>query len=180
MNMFNRNIYLILIFLLILAGGYFVYSRVSPDTTDSGSWECVNEEWVAVGEPLTPKPETVCGSGNIGDVRDGLIVMRYQPRQCVETPWQIWYKERSGPMDGAVSQETMIREYLEARNVEIDQVVTVETGDNVCMACEVCPTTFYFEASVAENSMETLLAEGWTQPGVAEIPDAGTGEPSEL
>ncbi len=39
----------------------------------------------------------------------------------------------------------------------------VECDAMVCQACDICPTTYHYEASVAVGYADVLLSEGWLQ-----------------
>ncbi|VVB53683.1 Uncharacterised protein [uncultured archaeon] len=92
------------------------------------------------------------------------VTLSYQPMQCVDTPWDAWYAEGKiqfikEPTDKQLATAYYANQY----NLTLLDFTRNETGQITCMACGVCPTSYYFEATVSGGDEAVLLALNWTK-----------------
>jgi len=91
------------------------------------------------------------------------ITLIFEPKACVETPWEILMKNSSirwikAPTD----QEIITTMYGERYYITIRSVEKIQTTDVVCMACGVCGIGYTFRIVVDEKDKEIFIADGWT------------------
>ncbi|NMC59371.1 MAG: hypothetical protein GYA51_08325 [Candidatus Methanofastidiosa archaeon] len=93
-----------------------------------------------------------------------LIVMKYQPMQCVQTEWEIWYAEGNIQFIKApTDSEFIIAYYNSVHNIELTEVKKVESGNAVCEACGVCATSYYYTAKVKPSNLTKMTELKWTK-----------------
>ncbi len=89
-------------------------------------------------------------------------LLKYQPVQCVDTPWQEWYS--SGVIQfikEPTDQELITAYYSQKYNITIESAERVDSGLATCQACDVCATSYYFVAEAAQGDAEKLAETGW-------------------
>jgi hypothetical protein len=119
------------------------------------NWICVDEKWQRHGNPSAAMPTEGCG--------ESLRKFKYQPRQCVETPWDEWYASGAVQFFKAPIESELITAYhSNVYRISVSGVSKLESGDVVCMSCSVCPTSFFFELTAPSGAAETLESLGWT------------------
>lgn len=88
--------------------------------------------------------------------------LKYQPVQCVNTPWEEWYAAGTGRFLTNPSDYDLITAYYgEVYGVDILSFEKVEPDMAVCQACEVCPRPYYFILTVSEDNTPILTNEKW-------------------
>lgn len=97
-------------------------------------------------------------------VGNELVKIKFQPMQCEETPWEKWYAEGNiqfvkAPTDG----ELIVAYYSNVYKIELTEVKKVESGNAVCQACSVCPTTYYFSAKVKSSDLTKMTELKWSK-----------------
>lgn len=89
-----------------------------------------------------------------------IIALIYQPKQCEETPWEKWIKTSDIRWVKAPTEKEVITVYLSnAFNIELVSFEKIETDRIVCQACNVCPTTYYYEIKVKKSENIEKLKE---------------------
>jgi hypothetical protein len=92
----------------------------------------------------------------------GFVEMKYQPMQCQETPWDIWYKEGEiNFIKVPTEQELAIAFYGIEHDAEVKEFRKVESQAVVCSACDTCPTSHYYTAKISEESIAAMEGLGW-------------------
>lgn len=97
---------------------------------------------------------------NTNNNKENLLIT-YQPMQCQETPWEEWIKTSDIRWVTAPTEKEIITVYLSQKyNIELIDFNKIETDKIVCMACDICPSTYYYEIIVKENNkLEELKNE---------------------
>lgn len=96
-----------------------------------------------------------CGTDN--------VVLRYQPMQCQQTPWDAWYAAGGGEFTQKPStSELILAYYSKEHDLLVDNPQRFDTDAVVCQACDVCPTTHYYTINVEKGAVEKMEDEGWT------------------
>jgi hypothetical protein len=88
------------------------------------------------------------------------LEMKYVGKQCIDEPWQVWYKEGNINYIQAPSQEQLILDYYASQDIEIKKIQTHETGP-ICRACGICADSEYFTINVSQGFVSELEAENW-------------------
>jgi len=105
------------------------------------------------------------------------IIFIFEPKSCVETPWEILAKNSSIRWIKAPTDTEMITTlYVERYGVTIRNAEKIQTADAVCMACGVCGTGYTFRIVVDEKDKELFIADGWT----IESPNAQIANPASV
>ncbi len=92
-----------------------------------------------------------------------LVELTFQPMQCVDTPWDVWYASGETQFVTQPSDEELIQAYYSSKNVEVKGIIRIDTNEVQCDACEICATSHFFTTKTTEESLQTLLDDGWTQ-----------------
>ena len=94
----------------------------------------------------------------------GTITMKFQSMQCEETPWEKWYAEGNIKFFKApTNSELIIAYYSNVYKIELTEVKKVESGNAVCEACTVCPTSYYFSAKVKNSDSAKMTELKWAK-----------------
>jgi len=88
------------------------------------------------------------------------IQMYFQPKQCVETPWDAWYSNGGINFIVAPTDTQLLTAFLSSKGISIISSSKIETGNIVCSACE-CPTTYYYSVSVDNKYLKNMLKLGF-------------------
>jgi hypothetical protein len=92
--------------------------------------------------------------------------LKFQPNQCDQTPWEIWYKEQNPNITKLPSEQAMATDfYGTAYGISLTDFQRIDTGLLSCDACHFCSTGYYFEAKVDASSATTLIEQGWKKTG---------------
>lgn len=95
-------------------------------------------------------------------IREQTNVLKFQPIQCVETPWESWYAAGNANYIASPTDFDLVTAYYgEVWEAEILAFEKVESDAAVCQACEVCPRPYYFIATVSEYETPIFTDEGW-------------------
>jgi hypothetical protein len=99
---------------------------------------------------------------SLGCTSNATITMKFQPMQCEETPWEKWYAEGGIQFIKApTDSELIIAYYSNVHKIELTEVKKVESGNAVCEACNVCPTSYYFSANVKNSDSAKMAESKW-------------------
>ncbi|HOI76575.1 MAG TPA: hypothetical protein PLI06_03050 [Methanofastidiosum sp.] len=99
---------------------------------------------------------------SLGCTSNAPITMKFQPMQCEETPWEKWYAEGGIQFIKApTDSELIIAYYSNVHKIELTEVKKVESGNAVCEACNVCPTSYYFSAKVKNSDSAKMAESKW-------------------
>lgn len=90
------------------------------------------------------------------------VTMKYQGKQCIDEPWDIWYKEGNINFIKEPTTSELISAYYSSKGIEIMNLKEFDNGI-VCQACEVCPDQYSYEVDVYKNIASQLLNEGWIE-----------------
>lgn len=100
----------------------------------------------------------------LGCANNTLVTMKFQPMQCEETPWANWYAEGNIQFfKEPTESELIIAYYSNVHKIEVTEVKRVESGNAVCEACSVCPTSYYFSAKVKNPDVSKMTKEKWVK-----------------
>ena len=91
------------------------------------------------------------------------LTMIYQPMQCQETPWQIWYKEGHIQYIKAPTDEQLLIAYLSWNNVTFSSAKKIQRDEMACQACDVCPTTYHYLVVAEQKEKQKLMELGFSQ-----------------
>ena len=91
------------------------------------------------------------------------ILMKYQPMQCQETPWQTWYKEGHIQYIMAPTDEQLLIGYLSWNNITVSSAKKIQTDEFVCQACDTCPMTYYYAVIAEQKDKEKLVEFGFME-----------------
>ncbi|MEC8221155.1 MAG: hypothetical protein VX028_03710 [Nanoarchaeota archaeon] len=92
---------------------------------------------------------------------DEVITYTYTGVQCVEEPWNEWYKSQEfDPMEDRLGESEIIRVYYEIKGIEIEMVERIDSEMMQCQACEVCSKGYSFEVQVV-GVQKILEQDGW-------------------
>lgn len=101
---------------------------------------------------------------SLGCTSNALITMKFQPMQCEETPWGKWYAEGGIQfIKEPTDSELIIAYYSNVYKIELTEVKRVESGNAVCEACFVCPTSYYFTAKVKNSHSAKMIESKWAK-----------------
>ena len=128
-------------------------------------WICEDGRWVAHGHPASVQPPGGCGGG-VNPVTpstgNNLTALTYQPMQCQKTPWEEWYENNKNNFTGVPSNTELISAYYAGRNIQVTDVVRIESGKAACEACSICPQAYSFSLKINGADAGKLTGEGWT------------------
>jgi len=89
--------------------------------------------------------------------------LTFQPMQCEQNPWDVWYADGNVQFVDAPTQAQLIMTYYaEEHDINILSARLVETDRMVCEACGVCPTQHYYEVNAVADDVVVLQSLGWT------------------
>ena len=90
------------------------------------------------------------------------VTLNYQPKQCQSTPWQEWYENGSIQFVKEPTQaELATAYYAEEYGVQLENFTRQESGMMACEACDVCDTSYYYQARAPMTDAQTLEGLGW-------------------
>lgn len=93
-----------------------------------------------------------------------VVNIKFQPMQCEQTPWEKWYAEGGIQFVKApTDSELILAYYSNVYKIELTEVKKVESGNAVCEACSVCPTSYYFSARVNSSNLAKMTELKWTK-----------------
>ena len=99
---------------------------------------------------------------SLGCTSNALITMKFQPMQCEETPWEKWYAEGNIQFIKAPTDSELITAYYSnVYKIELKEVKKIESGNAVCEACNICPTSYYFTAVVKNSDVGKMAESKW-------------------
>jgi hypothetical protein len=90
-------------------------------------------------------------------------MLMYRPMQCQETPWQEWYRNSDIRFVKEPTEEELAVMHYDEMGIVISEFRKVETDEMVCEACDICPTTYYYTASVMDGDLQQMLVLGWSE-----------------
>ncbi|KYC51101.1 MAG: hypothetical protein AMQ74_01170 [Candidatus Methanofastidiosum methylothiophilum] len=100
----------------------------------------------------------------LGCTSSALTTMKFQPMQCEQTPWEKWYADGNIQFVKApTDSELIVAYYSNVYKIELTEVKKVESGNAVCEACGVCPTSYYFSAKVKSSNLAKMTELKWTK-----------------
>ena len=101
---------------------------------------------------------------SLGCTSNAPITMKFQPMQCEETPWEKWYAEGNIQfIKEPTDSELIIAYYSNVYKIELSEVKKVESGNAVCEAWNICPTSYYFSAKVKNSDSSKMSELKWTK-----------------
>lgn len=101
---------------------------------------------------------------SLGCTSSDLTTMKFQPMQCEQTPWEKWYAEGGIQfIKEPTDSELIIAYYSNVYKIELTEVKKVESGNVVCEACNVCPTSYHFSAKVKAPDSAKMTELKWTK-----------------
>lgn len=92
--------------------------------------------------------------------RPPIVTLKYEGKQCIEEPWEVWYSKGEINYIVEPSSEQLILDYYSNKEIGIYEIRTLN-HDSVCEACEVCVDYEYYEVDIYENELENFLNESW-------------------
>ena len=101
---------------------------------------------------------------SLGCTSSALTTMKFQPMQCEQTPWEKWYAEGGIQfIKEPTDSELIIAYYGNVYQIELSEVKKIESGNAVCEACNICPTSYYFSAKVKSSDVTKMTELKWTK-----------------
>lgn len=93
-----------------------------------------------------------------------IIRVEYQPMQCVEEPWNVWYEKENLEFGTEPTQEEVIKLYYGNEfNTELDLVFSVPNANIACNGCGICPKEKSYIARIHNSTLEVMLETGWLE-----------------
>lgn len=112
----------------------------------------------------TPFPTAVPSSSpSPATTTQNKITMVYQPMQCQETPWGVWYALGEVNFIKAPTETELISAYYSSQSIEISNPQKIVQDIMVCEACDTCATAHKFTVQTTPDMVEKLAATGWKQ-----------------
>jgi len=94
---------------------------------------------------------------------DTPVSITFQPMQCEESIWSVWYDEGNIQFIKAPSDAELITAYYSSLGIELSDVQQIQGSRMVCQACSVCPVSYHFTAIVKQDQAQQMLDSGWTK-----------------
>jgi hypothetical protein len=109
-----------------------------------GEWDELNQSYIQV-------------PGNTN-----LVEVSYHPKQCETTPWDQYYTEGNiNFIKEPTEPEIATAYFANILGINIKDFKKVDTGNFVCMTCDVCPTSYYYTMYVLPEDALELADFGW-------------------
>jgi len=89
------------------------------------------------------------------------IKLKGQPAQCVDTPWEAWFREGNIEYPSTPTHDQLITDYYAEQNIEIIKTWNIPIPVKVCTGCGFCPRGYTLIIKVYEYDVQKLLDDSW-------------------
>jgi hypothetical protein len=108
--------------------------------------------------------EKGCGCQNVTKTPgDDLVTLKYQPMQCTDEPWQLWYAQGEVRFVKAPTDAELITTFFSEQEIEVRDVQRIQSDMVTCQACDICPKGYSYQLKTDAAGAAKLAQLGWSQ-----------------